>query len=909
MLRNLRHSVRSFIRRPGLVLALLFTIALGIASIVSVRGFVDGLTKPLFPLGSRNRLVSIFGQDAQREEGPLTKQQYLYATSRHDLFQWLGAARISPGTITMDGQTAFVSVADVTPKLAGVFGLPLNEGVVISHRIWRRELGAPVNVIGEAIRINKVSARISGIAPDWLEGIYRDRPVDIWTSLPEETLQGLDDSSRNLWVVAQLSREISPSQANAVVEPPSGVSELRVLPYTGLTPERAAHLSRIGTLLDFAADAVFFIACVNVGLLLLGCASARFHETAVRVTFGASQGQLVRELLSDSVIISVAGGALAILLALWTMHLVPVLLYKQDAEHLIFEPDIFGIAEASLVFAGIMILCGLLPAMVIPLDRPMSVIQRDSAGVSPTIRRLQLGLVAAQMTSCCVLVISTAFLVDGMRAALVTSAGQRLGHTVLATVQANSVGGIEYFRQAEEAARSVPGVSPVAWAGTLPGGQAIHQLFRIEPAQLPLREVTVDIDWITSDSLKLFDLPPKAGQMFGVTYPTCRAVIVNQEAAEELFGRYTTGRTLRAPENPQPIEIIGVVAVRRSAKATKKNRPTVYFDYTGHQETPPARITDVRFQAPIASELASADFETDVVSPRYFDAVGSKLIAGWGFADHNKPTGCRIGIVNQEAADLYLGGNAVGAAVIDEQGRRTAIIGIVHSGPLGAFQRRVEPTLYLPMSQDVLTSMTMIAQFREVKGSTLTDLRRRLEEIPGRGAGPVLVRSFETYLNQTSLAPMRIAALLLGASATMALLLSVLGLFSALSNAARQRRRELAIRIALGASRWRIIGQVLGEGVRLACAAAVAGTLLSLELSRWMSGITPGSGSPALWVWVAAPLALAGVVIIASILPARSASMTNPLTIMRDDTRSNGHTTPVHEALSGKAIVPTVKLP
>jgi len=865
MLRNFRYSARSFTRRPGLALALLFTIALGIASIVSVRGFVDGLTKPLFPLGSRDRLVSVFGRDAQREAGPLSKQQYLYARSRHDVFQWLGAARVSPGTITMDGQTAFVSVAAVTPNLAGVFGLPLDDGVVISHRMWQREFGASVDVIGEEIRINSVTARISGIAPDWLEGIYRDRPVDVWMPLPEETLQRLDDSSRNLWVVARLGRDISPSQAKVVVEPGNRVSELRVQPYTGLTPERAARLSRIGTLLDFAAGALFLIACVNVGLFLLGRASARFHETAIRVAFGASRGQLARELLSDSTIISVAGGALGMLLAVWTSYLVPALLYEQDAERLIFAPDLFGIAEASFIFVGIMILCGMLPAMVISLDRPMSVIQRDSTGVSPAIRRLRRGLVAAQMTSCCVLVISTAFLVDGIRTALVTSAGQRLGRTVFVTAQANPVVAIEYFQRAEEAAKLVRGVSGVAWAGTLPGGQPMRQSFRIEPAQWPLREVTLDTDWITSDSLHLFDLPPKAGHMFGAAERTCRAAIVNEEAAEELFGRYTTGRTLRDPENPQPIEIIGVVAMRESEEVAKKNRPTVYFDYTSHQETPPRRITDVRLRAPIASELASADFETNVVSPGYFDAVGSKLVAGRGFTGHTTSTGCRIGI-------------------IDEQGRRTDIIGVVHSGPLGAFQRRVQPTLYLPMAQDVLTSMSMIVQLREVNGATLPDLRRRLEEVPGRGPSPVLVRTFETYLNQTSLAPLRVATLLLGASATVALLLSVLGLFSALSDAARQRRRELAIRIALGASRWRIIGQVLGEGVRLACAGTLAGMLMSPALSRWMSAITPGSGSPALWVWVAAPLALAGVVTIASVLPTRRALMTNPLTIMHDDT-------------------------
>ena len=103
----------------------------------------------------------------------------------------------------------------------------------------------------------------------------------------------------------------------------------------------------------------------------------------------------------------------------------------------------------------------------------------------------------------------------------------------------------------------------------------------------------------------------------------------------------------------------------------------------------------------------------------------------------------------------------------------------------------------------------------------------------------------------------------------MALLLSVLGLFGALSDDARQRRRELAIRIALGAPRWRVIGQVLGEGLRLACVGMLAGMLMSLALSRWMSGITPSSGLPALWVWLAAPLALAGVVTIARAMAIR----------------------------------------
>ena len=149
---HLRYSARSYIRRPGLALALLFTIALGTASYVSILGFVRGLTKPASRLGSLDQLVSVFARDADREAVPLSKQQYLHAKSRHDVFQWLGAARVSTGTVAMAGQTALVSIAAVTSNLTAVLGLPLDDGVVISHRLWQGDFGATADVRGAASR-------------------------------------------------------------------------------------------------------------------------------------------------------------------------------------------------------------------------------------------------------------------------------------------------------------------------------------------------------------------------------------------------------------------------------------------------------------------------------------------------------------------------------------------------------------------------------------------------------------------------------------------------------------------------------------------------------------------------------------------------------------------------------------
>jgi putative ABC transport system permease protein len=281
--------------------------------------------------------------------------------------------------------------------------------------------------------------------------------------------------------------------------------------------------------------------------------------------------------------------------------------------------------------------------------------------------------------------------------------------------------------------------------------------------------------------------------------------------------------------------------------------------------------------------LATAELDANVVSASYFEQMGISLVEGQEFTGHRVPGLCRVAVINQQAADLYFGGKAVGAAVIDDRGTRTTVIGVVHSRPFGTFQRHAEPAIYFPMSQDCLPRMTLIAGMREVKDPMLTDLHRRIASVPGNGPAPVVIKTLSTQLAHTSLAPLRIATIIVGASAATAVMLSILGLFGALSDAARQRRRELAVRIALGAQRWRVIYQVLREGGRLACTGTVAGMLASLALSRLLARITPVNSSPALWVWLAAPLVLALAVLIASVLPARRALIVNPARIMRDD--------------------------
>ena len=873
---SIRYSVRSFVRTPGMALALLVTIALGVGSDVSILGFVRGLTRVSSPLTSDDRIVSVFGQDLHHQAGPVSYREYLALRQNPGVFELLGAARIAQESIFSAGQSDIVPVAAVTPDLSRLLGISFEAGVVISNRMWSSEFGAKPDVRGDQIRVDGVDMHIGGVAPVWLEGLYRDRAVDIWMPLRESGLTELDRGSRNFWVLGRLHRSVSGRAAQTSVQTAAG--ELLALPYTGMTPETAIGLRRVGTLLGLAAGAVFFIACANVASFLLGRAFTRSHATALRVALGARRSQLIWDLLSDSLVISIAGGAAGLLLAIWTSSGLPALLYEKDAAHLVFAPDLFSIIATSAVCIGVTIVSGLLPVLVLSHDRPVAVLRRESAGPSLPVRRLRMGLVVAQMAGCCVLVISTAALVEGLRSAMVTGAGHKLDHTFLATVQTQPLVGIHYFQRLEESLQPIAGVSRIEWAGQLPGSEPARQSFRIEPPQLPLRQIELDIQWFTAGSLTLFQMPPKEGHLFGFEEQGCRTAIVNEAAAGQLFGPATAGRILQDPAQ-LPVEVIGVVAMR---KGVGGNRPTIYYRQPKDKAPTPAPTAAAHFRAPISSELPRGEFDTNVVSPGYFNLVGLPLLAGRGF-DGGASSECRVGLVNREAADLYFGGNAVGSALIDGNGRRTAVVGVTQSAALATFQRQAGPALYLPMAQDALPRMTMIVETRGTNGPGLADLRRVIESVQGSGPAPLILRTFDTYVTQTSLAPLHIATVILSTTATIAVLLGVVGLFGALTDAARQRRRELAIRIALGAQRWRVIVQVMGEGGRLACAGTAVGMIGSVLWTQWLAGITRSGGLPPLWVWLSAPFVLAGAVAIASFLPARRALALNPTIAIRED--------------------------
>ncbi|HYO83244.1 MAG TPA: FtsX-like permease family protein [Bryobacteraceae bacterium] len=853
---DVRYSVRTLARSPGVTLPLLFSIALGIGSNAVIHGLIGGLVQGRSGVAHQGQVVSIIARDTVgRGSGQLSYGEYQRLRARSEVYEWVGAAQVAGRAVLLDGRSAVMTVAAVTPDVARLFGLRLDQGVVVSH-------GAGDGV--ERVRIGSTDVAVAGLAAPSLEGLYADRPVDLWMTLHQGTVSPV-------WVLAKLRDRRT---ADQVKEPCCDV-----LPYTGLTPAMAADLRRFGTLLQVAAGLVLLIACANVASFQLGRAAKRLQETSLRVALGAGRARLARATLADSVVISLAGGALGVLLAIWTSRLVPALLFSDDAESLVQVPEPVSVLLWSATAMGIIVLCGLVPMFQIPHARPAQVLRRESSGGSKRSRAVRAVLVMAQMGSCWVLVVSTGYLYQGLRAALQTSMSRASGETILATVQAHPDVGLRYFQDIERAAGSIGRVKVRGWTTRLPGNQPSWQSFRREQRHRPAREVRLDVAPFTSESIDRFRLPLVAGRLFSRADHGCRAAIINEEAAASLFANATVGHVVH-DDAGMPAVVIGVATLKNAGAAS---RATIYYDSTQPTSPGVSAVSAARFRVPAVSDPELLELNTNVVSPEYFKAAGFSVLAGRVFTDDAASNGCRVGVVNHEAAERYFGGNAAGAAVIDQAGRRTEIIGVVQSARGGTLQQSVQAAIYFPMEQDFQPRMTVLLDAPNASENMLAVVQRTLEAVPGSGPQPMIVRSLETYMHQTGLAVLRVATAMLGVSAATGLLLSVLGLYGTLSDNARRQSHDTALRIALGARPRDVIGQVLGQGLRLGLAGSIAGIAASVLISGLLSRVAMTGEAPPAWVWVAGCGMLAFMIAAASVLPARRSLMVSPVRALRQD--------------------------
>ena len=878
--------------------ALLASVALGLGSNATVFGFAGGvLVRNGSPPDAR-ALAAIYRRDARGEYEPSTAADLTALTTLTSAFASVGAMQEeSRSNVAIGDRSRWLSSSAVTAGFFDVLALEPAAGrltprlsatpdgapdVVISHALWLDEFRQQNATVGSTISIDGRRARIAGVTPAWFDGLYMGRPVDVW--VPVDPGASAGDLGQTLWLVGRLQRQVTLQSARAMVaaatatDPSSARSgTIEIGQYSAVEPSTRTRLETIRSLLFYAAGLVFLVAAANVVGLLLSRASARAHEMSVRVALGVSQRRLLAQLLAESLVVAACGGALGALLSFWTAQAFPVLLFAEDAAGLDFSPDVRGILFASGVCVVAVLACGLAPLSRVRLTTPALVLRRDGGGLSDSARRLRAALVVVQMSLCCLLLVSAGMVFHGIGDALRTDLAKRVGPLAIGRVQASS----EFYGEAVASIRKVPGVLDAGWISVIPGGNAPQQPFRIEsPNQIP-QTLELHTEVFAAEAFDLARLAPISGRLFGGGDGPfgCRVVVINQPAAQRYFAGDALGRSLEAPDGTR-VEVIGVISPEASRTPDRTAEARAYT-YATQPALPPAGsgAQTFRTRSPLEARR-HAGLEVNVVTANMFALLQATLVSGRWFAPQDDTAPCQRAVVNQEAADRYFNGDATGGAVISADGQRAEIIGVARVGQFRTMQPRPRPMVYYLLTQKPAARMILMVRTPEASWPFIAAVERRLGGIAGGGLVAPMT-TLDAQMRKTSMAADRITLAIVGTCAVMALGLSLIGVYAVMADSVWRRKREIALRVALGARAWSITASVMAEGLRLAVIGAVAGVVGALIYARFSDAL-PGAGVPPLWILAGAPLLLMLIVAIGSVVPSRRALKLDPNVALRE---------------------------
>ncbi len=573
VLRDLRYAVSSLRSAAGITFALILTLAIGVGSNAVVFGFARSLLFTALPVSEPSRLLGLYRRTGTGAYEPWSYVEYEQLRSRVSTLGGLAAERESRGFViagsgggyvpVADVTAAFFDVVDVTPALGSMpRGASSTSGLVISDADWRRDFDARADIIGTTITLDGQPYRVAAVAPPGFDGLVLGRPVDIWVVVGDKAFGSIDADAHVLKVIGRLRAGAALNEAQRDVSSAIGTAEVEV--YSLIEPAARSRVMGITILLLIAVVLVFIVACANLVALLLSLAAARSAPLSIRVALGASRGALAQQLVADTVVLAIAGAAAGWLLALWTSHLVPALLFAEDAERLRVDPSVTALAVTSAVSLMFMLACSLAPMVRVPHQQPMAILRQTAERLTDTGGRLRAGLVIGQMMLSSVLLISSARLLQDVHRTLHTELGDRVAGLTITTVQASAgfaapSEGARFFDSAKASVDHLAGVGATAWVETLPGGRTISSRYRVaQPGGGHAEEIdvtTFDPDAFSPDRLRAIE-----GRLFGGQDAPrgCPVAVVNEEGARAWFEGDAVGRSLIDAEGHR-VDIVGIV--------------------------------------------------------------------------------------------------------------------------------------------------------------------------------------------------------------------------------------------------------------------------------------------------------------------------------------------------------------
>jgi putative ABC transport system permease protein len=623
LIRDIRYGLRSFARSPGLTFVLLITLAVGTGANATVFSFIDALLfRPADGVANPSRLVEIFTSDySSSVYGNSSYPDYLSMRSTATSFERLSALQdddiigIKVGDEAERARVSRVSAdyfpaLGVQPAIGRLLGAEdlapgAPRSAVIGHELWQRGFGSDERILGKQVTINAIQYGVVGVTPARFIGLDLGRRQDVWIPLdappdtPEEhDRRGLrvigrlkdgatiSSSQTELTVLAAKLADMYPKTNRGTQQAPTAPRAMTVVPHARLDPETRDAIGLVSGIMLAATALVLLIACANVASLLLARATTRQTEMAVRLALGASRGHLVRQLLTESLLLAVGGGALGVLFSLWTVGALPSFFPPEIARMLDARVDMRVFIFTFAIALGSGLLFGLIPVLHTKRPNVIAGLRGESSGGqgSRTGARLRNGMVVAQVALSCILVVSTALLSRSLANAWRADLGFGARNVVIASIDIppgdlDDVGGRQYFQQLVTDVRRLPGIEAAGLVSALPlvpGGRRGFQFEGYEPQ--PNEGMEININFVSDTYFDTMRVPILAGRVFDArdTFKSRLVVVVNDALANQYFGGAAVGRQARG-SNGDELEIVGVVRTGRYRQLQAKPLPIVFY--------------------------------------------------------------------------------------------------------------------------------------------------------------------------------------------------------------------------------------------------------------------------------------------------------------------------------------------
>ncbi|MGH7718491.1 MAG: ABC transporter permease [Gemmatimonadaceae bacterium] len=813
LVRDTRHAVRALLRAPGFALVTVLMLALGIGAATTIFSVVYGvLLKPL-PYWDADQLVRIWQVSSRSTRGAFSDPNFddLKAESRSfERLAHYGQGGMVPvlgreGPIRVQASIASYDLfallgvqpirgREFLPEEQQVGGPP---AVLVSYEYWQRHLGGDPDLSKNTFTIQDRVYTVVGVLPprfDFPEQADIWLPRGLWPKTPSRT-------GHNLSVVGRLKDGVTLEQAHQEL---SAIARRLKAQYgddtwmadAAVVPLRDDIVGRVRPALLVmlgAAGLLLLIACANVTNLLLARAASRRRELAVRLALGAGRRRLARHFLSEALVLSLVGGALGVLLALWGMDaflsLKPGQLPRAHEVGVTWVVLAFALSVSVLAAAALGLVVAL-HATGQDVRASLAEQQRTQAGGSAS-DRLRGVLVASQVALTLVLLVSAGLVGRSFLRLLAVDPGFRTENGVVMNVAFNS-----------------------------PRGQEAARLGRFH-----------------EDMIRRLSTIPGVTHAGGVSsFP------LGEGGSNGLFVIMS-----------RPDEISSIEDFRRLIRDS--------------------------------SRTALAQFR--IASEGYFRAMDIPLVRGRLFDERDAPGPVHAALINEALAkarwpDQDPIGQLIQFGNMDGDLRPFTVVGIVGDTREQSLEMEPQPTFYGNVHQRPASAggFTYVMSISTDPAPVISSARGVLRELDP--SIPPILDTFEQRFAAVR-ADRRFNVLLLGVFAGAALLLAVMGIYGVTSYSVAQRRREIGIRIALGAQRGDVLRAVLRQGVVLATIGIVAGLAGAFALTRFISSLLYGVSTIDPITFLGVPALLLAVALLASYLPARRAARVDPVVTLRSE--------------------------